>query len=348
MLLPDSASAAPVAVDRPQEAKDDQGLVEHRWIITEDHSGPAVRQLRAVVDLTKLAYDEKDTSPDKSKYGYHQLAYQWPFGVREINLTTPVGALKSKEANSAFNSDTSIGWAFEYLASRDHESFQITLGQLDKALQSFNDKINEALGTDVRYLPIMARGDETGTFIYTTIACHKNRTPLAPFKAWMARPTPKDPKNAFEIPLAEVIVGSACVLNIKIPALIRSVTKEHGEIRRAKLECAQIVITSAPDVVTKPIWSEEHKSFTLVVVKDWTDLFCPRVTIVMDPRKNLKRAACILHLKYDKHCYNCVSHKKGLTVRQGIELLAFQSPDPTECLHHHVRNCHQCAPLNRR
>lgn len=102
---------------------------------------------------------------------------------------------------------------------------------------------------------LMVDGDASGCFLYSNIGAHKNGKPQAPFKCWLARPTAVAPKNAVETSLDLAIVGSDCVQTFHCPGLISSVTSKEGQIRRAKLECVQLVITSVPDTVTSAVWS---------------------------------------------------------------------------------------------
>jgi len=101
----------------------------------------------------------------------------------------------------------------------------------------------------------MADGDASGCFLYSTISAHKNGKPQAPFKCWMARPTALNSKNAVETSFDLAIVGSECVQTFHCPGLTTSITSKEGQIRRAKLECVQLVITSVPDTVTAAVWS---------------------------------------------------------------------------------------------
>lgn len=103
----------------------------------------------------------------------------------------------------------------------------------------------------------MAEGDASGSFLFSIIGAHKNGKPQAPFKCWLARPTAVNPKNAVETSLDLAIVGSECVQTFHCPGLTGSITTKEGQIRRAKLECVQLVITSVPDTVTSAIWSAD-------------------------------------------------------------------------------------------
>jgi len=142
-----------VAAAGSVEAKGAAGPVDERWLLTEDRSGPVVKHLRAAFDESNLIADMVNTSFKPDVYGFNRLAYVWPKPIsdRAPHFVSCVGTLKSKEQNSSYNKDYSLGWAFDPLSSQEAESFQIFLGRLDKRLSAHNDAINDKERTSIPY-----------------------------------------------------------------------------------------------------------------------------------------------------------------------------------------------------
>lgn len=114
------------------EAKGSAGPVDERWLITEDRSGPVVKHLRAAFDESKLVVDMVNTSFRPENYGFNRLACVWPRPISERapHFVSCVGTLKSKEQNSSYSKDYSLGWAFDPLA-RCAVALGVKLGDQD-------------------------------------------------------------------------------------------------------------------------------------------------------------------------------------------------------------------------